>query len=101
MQKSREIFKTTFDAGRLPAFTYSTYLFVIRKLFNRIVAPEEKLPYARDYVLVLIKATREDRSVYFKGGKMPAKELLPNAIRIVAELEKQIRDAKEVSQTQT
>ncbi len=94
LQKAREIFKVTFDAGRLPAFAYDTCLFVLRKLCRRAETPEEKLPYARDYVSVLVKATREGRCIHYKNGTALAKDLLPGAIMTVVELERQLKPAK-------
>jgi hypothetical protein len=94
LQKSRDILKATFDAGRLLASAYSTYLFVTYRLLERAVTPEEKLSYARECAWLLVRATNEDLYVDYK----PAKELLSSAIRRVVELEKQIKSTKEASQ---
>lgn len=98
LQKSRDILKATFDAGRLLAFAYDTYLFVVRKLCQHAQTAEEKLPYAREYAWILVRATSENRYVYYEGEDKPAKELLRYAIMNVVELERQIKSTKEASQ---
>jgi len=94
--KAEEVFKKTFDAFKLPAFAYDTYLFVLRKLCGRAQKAEDKLPYARDYVLVLKKAAREKRYIYYKGGPSPAEDMLPGATAMLNELEDYIKSKNKI-----
>lgn len=93
LEKARERFKKAFDTYNLPAYSYSTYLWVLELLEKGKSLPE-RLPYVNEKVLLLIKASIENRNIKCCGSQEPAKKLLRNALHQQQQIQEQLNYIK-------